>query len=337
MRPRIGTPVALCLLPVVLLLAISLGVESVPFKDTLTVVVECLGGAVDDDVAPTHRAIVKVLRLPRVVLLAFSGAALAMAGAALQSTFRNPMASPGIIGVTAGASLGAVLVIAGGAARETYFAVTGGAFAGAIAASLLVYFLSFTGGRPSTTSLILTGVAVSALASAMTSWVQTTSPFFVLRELLFWTVGGARHRGWEHVVAAAPAIVVGGGIMAGMHRSLDALALGEEHALSVGVSLHRTRLLLIVTSAVVAGSAVSVCGPIPFVGLVIPHIGRLIVGSRGRTLLPFAAIVGAEFLVLCDLIGRMLSGEKVIHLGIVTAFLGVPFFLWLLWRAKVRA
>ena len=326
--------VALVALPVVLALAICLGVQSVPFGDSVRVFLGWLGLGDDSEVSDINYRILTVIRSPRVIVLALAGAALAASGATLQATFQNPMAEPGILGISSGATLGAVLAFYYGWAETQFFSVPACAFAGAILASLLVYFLAHAGGRPSTTSLILTGIAVAALMGAGTVLVQTWIGEPRLKEFLFWMVGGARDRTWTHSAASAPLIAIGTVVLLFQHRRMDALALGEEHALSVGVSVHRTRLLLLFLSALIAGAAVSVCGPIGFVGLIVPHMVRLVVGSRAKLLLPTSFLAGAEFLVLCDLIARLLTGQRVIHLGVITAFLGVPFFLWLLVRTK---
>ncbi|MEW6072862.1 MAG: iron ABC transporter permease [Planctomycetota bacterium] len=335
--PRRGTrplAVALAALPLILALAVLLGVQPVPLGDSLRVALAALGLGDDAGVPDENRLILTLLRPPRVAVLALAGAALAGAGAALQATFQNPMADPGILGISSGGTLGAVLAYFLGWGEAQFLAVPASAFAGAVIASLLVYFLAHAGGRPTTTSLLLTGIAVGALLGAGSVLVQTWVPNYRLQEILFWMVGGARDRTWVHSLAAGPPIAVGLLGLLALHRPMDALALGEEHALSVGVAVHRTRMLLLALSALVAGAAVSVCGPIGFVGLIVPHVARLVVGPRSRVLVPMSVIVGAEFLVLCDLVARMLSGERVVHLGVLTAFLGVPFFLALLARAK---
>lgn len=326
--------VALAALPVILALAVVLGVESVPLDDTIRVGLASIGLGDDADVSNANRVIITLIRSPRVVVLALAGAALAAAGVTLQSTFQNPMAEPGLLGVSSGGTLGAVLAFYLGWAGSASLTLPLFAFAGAILASLLVYFLAHAGGRPSTTSLLLTGIAVGALMSAGTVLIQTWIENYRLQEILFWMVGGARDRNWTQVVAAAPPIAVGTAGLLMLHRHLDALAFGEEHALSVGVPVHRSRLLLLACAALIAGAAVSVCGPIGFVGLIVPHMVRFVVGPRAKILLPMSLVGGAEFLVLCDLAGRLLSGERVVHLGVITAFLGVPFFLFLLVRAK---
>jgi iron complex transport system permease protein len=327
--------VAAAALPLVLALAVILGVESVPLEDTIRVALASIGIGDDGEVSSANRVILTLIRPPRVAVLALAGAALAVAGVTLQATFQNPMAEPGILGISSGGTLGAVLAFYFGWAESTFFALPLFAFTGAIFASLLVYFLAHAGGRPSTTSLLLTGIAVGALMSAGTVLVQTWIENYRLQEILFWMVGGARDRTWTHAAAAAPPIVIGSIGLLARHRQLDALGLGEEHALSVGVPVHRTRIFLLAFAALIAGAAVSVCGPIGFVGLIVPHIVRFVVGPRAKILLPTSLIVGAEFLVLCDLAGRLLSGERyVVHLGVITAFLGVPFFLWLLIRTK---
>ncbi|MCA9320673.1 MAG: iron ABC transporter permease, partial [Planctomycetes bacterium] len=281
-------------------------------------------------VEPWHWQALRESRFPRVVLLALVGAALAASGAALQSTFRNPMADPTILGVSGGGALGAVLAVRTGLADDSILALTFCAFVGALSAALIVHVLAHVASRPSTTSLLLTGVAVSSLTSACVSLVMVTTDEFQLKNILFWLVGGAEGRSWEHVRFSALPIFLASALLLALHRTIDALGTGEDHALSVGVSVVRSRLVVLSLCALASGAAVAVAGPVAFVGLMVPNGLRLMVGSRTIALLPASVLGGAAFLVLCDLATRVAFPDRVVPVGLLTSLLGVPYFLILL-------
>jgi iron complex transport system permease protein len=301
-------------------------------------VVDAIAAAVGigdaESVPATERVVVLQLRLPQVLLLGFVGAALACSGAALQATFENPLADPGVLGVTAGAALGAVLVIHTGLTQRVPLSLTGAAFLGAAAAALLVYALAYIGGRPTVPGLLLTGVAVGSMASAGVSLTVLITAPYRLQELMIWMLGGVRNQTWIHLALAAPGIVVGCGLLMVLHRRLDALLLGEEHALAVGVPVVATRLEVLALTALATGAATAVSGSIAFVGLMVPHLVRRLVGPRARDLLPACLSGGAAFLTACDLLSRGLVDHVSLHLGILTAFLGGPAFLVVLHRTK---
>jgi iron complex transport system permease protein len=332
-------PAALVLLGGALLfvsgLAVGLGTALQPGQ-SLRVVAAELGLAGPHAVTEAERLLVWTIvwhyRLPRVLLLTVVGGGLAVVGATLQATFQNPLADPAILGISAGGALGAALAVNAGLADRTFLALPACAFVGALACALLVYGLARTRGQPSQAGLLLTGMAVGALAAAGMSAVLLYSAGYRLQEVLLYLMGGAEGRTWEHLFLATPPVLLGCAVLVGLHRPLDALMLGEEQAAAVGVAVPRLRLGFLVCCALVAGAAVSVCGNIAFVGLIVPHGLRLLVGPRAVRLLPASLLGGALFLVLCDLVARLLSRTVEIHLGIVTAFLGVPFFLYLLHR-----
>jgi iron complex transport system permease protein len=299
-------------------------------------VVRTLAGAVGvgsaDDVPRNEQFVVLHLRLPQVLLLGLVGAALACSGAALQATFENPLADPGVLGVSGGASLGAVIAIHTGLAAQVFLSLPVCAFAGGLGAALLVYALTYLGGRPTAHILLLTGVAVGSITVAGVTLVMILSDQHRIQELLFWLVGGVRNQTWEHVWLAAPAIAIGAVGLLSLHRPLDALLLGEEQALAVGVPVVRTRLLILAFTALATGAAVAVSGTIGFVGLMVPHLIRRLTGPRTLHLLPGCIAGGAAFLTACELLSRCLSERFALHLGILTAFLGGPAFLIVLRR-----
>jgi iron complex transport system permease protein len=327
------------ILAVAILLASVLGTVDLSPARILRVTLSGLGLADASDIPETDRNILLAVRYPRVCLLALVGGALGIVGATLQATFQNPMADPGILGVTGGGAFGAMISIYLGWADQLFLALPACAFAGALAGSILVFGLAHIGGRPSNATFLLIGIAVGTLAAAGMSLVLAATQEYQVKQILFWLVGGAEGRTWRHVELAAPPILFASAGLMVCHRFVDTLTLGEEHALSVGVPVSRARLALIVLCALAAGAAVSVAGSIAFVGLIIPHAVRRLVGSRARTLLPACFLGGAAFLVLCDLGARLLSRAFVfeLNLGILTAFLGVPFLLGLIFRGQRQA
>ncbi len=282
------------------------------------------------------RTIVFEYRLPRVLLLALAGAALAVGGAVLQAALQNPLADPSLLGISGGASLGAVAAYTSGLALTWPVSVPLAAFVGALAAITAVYLTSHAAGRPTTSGLLLTGVAVGSLCSAILSILLITEGGHRIHEVFAWLLGSGERSDWQLVrLAVAPVLVGIAGLIA-MRRVADALALGEEHALSVGVDVLRGRGALLGLVALSSGSAVSAVGPIAFVGLMVPHFVRPLSGPAAGGLLPAAGIAGAGFLVLCDVLARVVSSEFELPVGIVTALLGVPFFLGLLHRLRSR-
>lgn len=279
-------------------------------------------------------ALVFEVRLPRVVLLALAGAALAISGAALQAGLQNPLVDPSLLGLSAGASLGAVAAYSTGLASVWLLSVPLLAFVGALAAVFSVYAIAHAAGRPTTGALLLTGVAVGSLSSSLVSLLLLAAGRHRVHEIFAWLLGSAEGKSWEHIrLALFPVLAGMVGILA-LRRTIDALALGEEHALSVGVSLFRDRALLFGFVALAAGGAVSVAGPVAFVGLMVPHLVRSFAGPAARALLPASALSGAGFLVVCDLLARLVSRTVEVPVGIVTALMGVPFFLLLLHRSR---
>lgn len=281
-------------------------------------------------VHPLDQKIVWELRVPRVLLAGVVGAGLSLAGAALQGLLRNPLADPYIIGVSSGASLGAVLVMTLGSGALLGLTTSTAAFVGAIAVLALVYAFAQRSGSFTDMRLVLSGVALGYVAMSGTSFAQLHAEPGEIRGMLFWmmgSVGGAR---WDTLLIPTVALVLTGGWLLTQARGLNALALGDDDAIAVGVNLRRFRIGLLFTSAVLTAVAVSVAGGVGFVGLIIPHAMRLIVGADYRRLLPVTAIAGALFLIIVDLISRTIGSPNEYPLTIFTALIGGPFFLWLM-------
>jgi iron complex transport system permease protein len=279
-------------------------------------------------------AIVWLLRVPRVLVAAIVGAGLATAGAIMQSLFRNPLAEPSLAGVGPGAVLGAVAMFVTGWGATSVIAVPLAAIASALLALILVYTIATRGGSTGLTTLLLTGIAVGAFLTAMSSLLISINivTWQVAQEVVFWMMGGLDSRTWAHVGISAPFVLVGLCAALMQARTLDLLLLGEETALSLGVDVEPAKRLLVVTSAILTGASVAVAGLVGFVGLIVPHAVRLLLGPAHRTLLPASALAGAAFVILCDLAARTVRPPAEIRLGVVTAMCGAPLFLMLMLR-----
>ena len=294
----------------------------------------------DFAVPDTATVIVTKLRLPRIALGAVVGFGLASAGAVMQGFFRNPMADPSIIGVSSGAAVGAVATIAFPSVTALLlpFAIPLSlplaAFLGAMLAAFGVYLLATEDGRTPVATLLLAGVAIQTLLGSVVSFLLLHSGKS-LRRAVYWLMGHLHLASWDDVALALPVVLLGFAILSAYARDLNVLLLGEEDAHTLGVEVERTKRLLLAVASVVTGATVAVSGVIGFVGLVVPHVMRLLVGPDHRILLPTSALAGATFLVATDTVAR--SGPAELPVGIVTAFLGAPFFLYLLRTREVRA
>ena len=316
------------------LISLSIGPVSIPASHVLWIVLSSVGIEAGE-FARTEQLVIEQIRLPRIVVGAMVGAALGVAGTTMQGLFRNPMADPGIIGVSAGGALGAVVAIATGLTGLFFLALPVMAFAGAVSAAFLVYGIAAVGGRFSMATLLLAGVAVNAFLGAIVSAIIILIPDNgALREILFWLSGGLESRAWEHVQVSAPLILGGMAVVLLMARDLNLLMLGDGEARSMGVHVGFARAALLGAASMVTGAAVAVSGTIAFVGLVTPHVLRLILGPDHRVLLPVSALGGAVFVILADTIARSIVQPAELRVGIITAFVGAPFFIFLLIRNK---
>jgi iron complex transport system permease protein len=320
------------LLVSVMIFSVSWGQISIPWRDVVAVVGYNLQIPGCDEVVLTaeQQAVIWHIRVPRVLVGLLAGAALSVSGAVLQGVFGNALADPGIIGVSSGATLGAVLAIALGLTTISIFVMPIFALLGSLVAVGLTLFLAMRNGKIPVMILLLSGVAVSMLMGALTSGILTFMSEYRLREFLFWMVGGLDYRRWEHVYLAAGPILLGILLLCILARHLNVLVLGDEEARSVGVPVALLRLLLLFITTVTTATAVCVSGTIGFVGLIVPHIMRLLVGPEHRLLLPASALGGGLFLVACDTLGRMVMPPDEIRVGIMTALVGAPYFLYLL-------
>jgi len=320
-----------------MVVAVSLGTVSLPFETTGRLLIK---GVLQLPVEGTERAqatIIYLIRFPRVLAAVLVGALLALSGVVMQGLFRNPMADAGIIGVSSGGAVGGILAISMGLAASSSLALPCATFAGALLTAFAIYFFTMRGGRTPLTTLLLVGIAFNAMLASLISLILSLAQDYELsQQMFFWLMGGLDGRGWTHVQMVFPFALGGFLLILLLSRDLNVLLLGEETATSLGLNVEVVKRLLLVLSALMAGAAVAVSGIVGFVGLVVPHIVRLIVGPDHRLLLPAAALGGAIFLVWCDLLARTLIPLEEVGLGVVTAFVGGPFFLHLLLREEKR-
>ena len=273
------------------------------------------------------------IRLPRALLAVLVGATLGLTGAVLQGLLRNPLAEPGLIGVSSAAGLGSVLSFYTGLGSAFALAVPFGGMAGALLAVVVVFLLA--GRDASVLTLILAGVAMSSFASALTALALNFSPNpFAALEIVFWLLGSLADRSFDHLYLAAPVVLLGWLLLLGVGRPLDALTLGEDTAQSMGFDLARLRARIIFGTALSVGAAVSVTGGIAFVGLVVPHLLRPLVGYQPSQLLPVSALGGAALLLAADIAVRLISPGPELKLGVLTALIGAPFFLYLILKTR---
>ncbi len=277
--------------------------------------------------------IMQEIRLPRALLAVMVGLSLGMAGAAMQGYLRNPLAEPGLIGVSGAAALGAVLSIQTGLSAMAPLALPLAALAGALTGVLLI--LALAGPRGTSLTLILAGIAMSSMAAALTSLVLNLSPNpFAANEIVFWMMGSLADRAFVHVWLALPFMVVGWALLTSLGRGLDALTLGEDAAQTMGIRLGRLRLMLILGTASVVGAATAVAGAIGFVGLVVPHLLRGAVGARPSRLIWASALGGAAMVLAADIAVRLILPERDLKLGVLTALVGAPLFLHLVYKTR---
>lgn len=277
--------------------------------------------------------VMQEIRLPRAMLALMIGGSLGLAGAAMQGYLRNPLAEPGLIGISGAASLGAVLALQTGVAAFFALALPLAALCAALIAVLLLLLLA--GPRGASLTLILAGIAISALAGALTSLVLNLSPNpFAASEIVFWMLGSLSDRSFQHVWIALPFMAVGWVLLGLMGRGLDALALGEDSAASLGINLPRLRLMLVVGTAACVGAGTAVAGAIGFVGLVVPHILRPFVGGQPSRLLWASALGGAAMVLAADIAVRVILPDRDLKLGVLMAIVGAPMFLHLIYKTR---
>lgn len=334
-RARRLTAVLALGLAVIAVLSLTVGAAG---TSPLGVLADLIAGR---EVALVDRVVLFEIRLPRLAMGALVGASLAVSGAVMQGLFRNPLADPGLVGVSAGAGLGAIsAIVLGGllptgiAAALGYHAVPVAAFLGGWASTLALYAIATRRGRTSVATMLLGGIALGALAGALSGILVYLADDAQLRDLTFWGLGSLAGATWAKLAAAAPLMLLALAAAPMLARGLNVLALGEAAAHHVGVSVERLKTVAILTVAGATGAAVAVSGGIGFVGIVVPHLLRLGTGPDHRFLLVNAALLGAALLILADILSRIVIAPAELPIGIVTATLGGPVFLWILLRRR---
>lgn len=320
------------------LASLSFGQIDIPLLTVVKIIISKLGviDIYNGDFTQQELSVIWYIRLPRLLVGLFVGAALAVAGATLQGIFGNHLADPGIIGVSAGAGAGAVFAIAIGVSSVSIFIMPLFAFTGSIVAVALTVFLAMQNKKIPVMTLLLAGVAVGMLLGAVTTGLLTFMNQQQLQQYLFWMVGGLDYRRWEHVYMVLFPVAFGLTFLILMARSLNILALGESEARTVGMPVMRYRFVFLALASLITASAVCVSGNISFVGLIIPHMMRMLCGPDHRIFLPVSALAGATFLIACDFLGRTIMTPIEVRTGIITALLGTPYFLYLLRKTALK-
>lgn len=344
MSPAIPVRIVFVLLGLLLLLAVwlslALGALNLPLDDTLAAALRLLGLPVERDGIEQAELILAQIRLPRTLLGCTAGAVLALCGVAMQGLFRNPLADPGLVGVSSGAALGAASAIVGSALFPVLpqawdpYVLSVSAFLGGLGVTLLVYRLGRREGQTHVATMLLSGIALTALAGAIVGLFSYLADDRTLRSLTFWNLGSLNGASYARLW---PLLLIAVVVICWLPRranALNALLLGESEARHLGFAVERIKLELVVCTALGVGAAVAATGLIGFVGLVVPHLMRLLLGPDHRLLLPAAALAGAALLLLADVVARLLIAPAELPIGIVTALLGAPFFLYLLMRER---
>ena len=319
-----------------MVMGILQGPADIPLSNISEIIKQQLFSTIQNAIPNWQNSIIIDVRLPRVIIALFAGASLALCGLVMQGMFRNPLASPSVLGVSSGASLGAVIAIYLGFSLISAWAIPLFAFIGAGISLSIVYRVASNRGQTSVATLLLSGVAISALNVAAISLLLalSLSNWDVARMIIYWTMGGLDGRTRDHVFIILPIVLSGFLLLLFYSKQLDLLLLGEQHALSVGVDVRRTRRNLLIISTAMVGASVSVVGGIGFIGLVVPHIMRLLLGPAHRYLLPACLLAGGVTLLGADLFLNHFFSGQAIPLGVITAALGAPFFLFLLVKQR---
>ncbi|PKH09296.1 iron ABC transporter permease [Moritella sp. Urea-trap-13] len=316
------------------LLYLSLGAIHIPIRDILDLFKTYLVGGSELALAeqPLASAVVLHIRLPRACAAIFAGGALALAGACTQGLFKNPLASPDVLGVSSGSSFGAVLAIVTGLAVMDPMWLPIFTTVGALVAAGLIYLLASRHSSTQILFLILTGLALSSLLGGARMGLLLMAQQYEMSQFVFWAMGGLDGRTWSQLMWPAPVITVVAVLLLRESRSLNLLALGEESAHGLGLNVKKTRFKLLLYATLLTAMSIAVAGPIGFIGLMVPHLVRLIVGPTHEKLLPFSALFGVVFLLACDLLGRWIIAPNELKVGIITSFIGGCYFIALIIR-----
>lgn len=331
----------IALLVISILLNAGIGAIRIAPYDSLAILLKPLGIDLGGTYSAQQEAVLRSIRLPRLLLAAMIGGGLGIAGAAMQGLFRNPLADPSLVGVSSGASLAAVSYIVlginlsvgiGGLAGMYALSIV--TFAGALTTALIVYRFSQVGGKTIVSMMLLTGIAINALAGALTGFFTYSANDAQLRSIVFWTLGSLGGATWSNVWGAAPFILVPVLILPLMAKQLNAFSLGERSAAHLGIATERVKRWVVVLTALCVGASVAVAGVVVFVGLIVPHVMRMIAGPDHRYLLVFSALFGAVLLLNADLFSRVVFAPAELPISVITGIIGAPVFLYLLIKER---
>ena len=321
--------------------SMGLGAVKIPFGDVMLVLAHKIGLFRSYSVPAQFEGVLNIVRIPRVLLGLLVGAALGISGTGIQGIFRNPLAEPGLIGISAGASLMAVIIIvlelsimASLSNLLGYYLLAFGAFAGAGLAALIVYQISKSDGRSNIATMLLAGIAINALAGALTGLLTYIADDQQLRNITFWMLGSLAGATWEIVITVAPFVLIPVLLLPRMGKALNAFALGEVQASQLGLKVNKIKRNVVILATMGVGASVAVSGVIGFIGLLVPHIIRLILGVDNRHVLPASALFGALMLTMADMVCRTVVAPIELPIGVITALLGTPVFLYILIKDK---
>lgn len=331
-RVNIIYTVLVIILVIAALLGVCVGSTYISIKS----IVNSLLSVLNNNQANVNDTIILTLRIPRTIISISVGGSLALAGVLSQSVFKNPMAEPYIIGVSSGASLGAVISTVFVLSSKFILATPLLSFSFAILTTFIVYMLSRKNGYSNTTTLLLSGIAITSLIGALINLIlySLMEEWLAVREVMFWMMGSFEGKTMIHALIVMPATIILFFITIRLSNSLDIIALGDNHAITLGIDIEKMKRIIIIIIAILTATSVSVSGMIGFVGLVIPHIGRLLVGTVHKYLIPVSILLGSVFLTLVDILIRVASPYINLKLGVVTALIGSPFFLYLLMKKR---
>ena len=315
-------------------LNLSLGAFDVGLAPICSLLFNKIGISLGIEYTAQEHAVIWVIRVPRMIMAALVGAGLGVSGAALQGLFRNPLADPGLIGVSSGAAFAVALTVVLGLSALGLFAMPLAAFVGGLVLTLLIYAFARRGGRGQMATMLLVGIAINALLGAAISFIISLSDDAQLRDIVFWMLGSLAGSLWSYVLASGPLILVAIIVLVRMASPLNLLTLGDAEARHLGLRVERTQLVIVSAAALATGAGVAVAGMVGFIGLVAPHIVRLAIGPDHRLVLPASALAGAILVLGADLAARTIAAPIELPLGVLTAIIGTPVFLFLIDRAR---
>lgn len=336
--PRLRQPLAWSVLSALLValifLNLALGAFDVDLLRIIGIVFDKIGISLGIAYTDREEAVVWVIRVPRTIMAALVGAGLGISGAALQGLFRNPLADPGLIGVSSGAAFAVALSVVLGIATAGIFVTPIAAFGGGLLLTLLIYGFARRGGRAQMATMLLVGIAVNALLGSAISFILSFSDDAELRDIVFWLLGSLAGSVWDYVLAAGPLILFAILVLIRQAGPLNLLTLGDAEAKHLGIRVQRTQLLIVTAAALATGAGVAVAGVVGFIGLIAPHMVRLAVGPDHRRLIPASAVAGAILVLAADLGARTIAAPAEMALGVLTAMIGTPIFLIIIDRAR---